>query len=114
MIAILFITLAAAPPVNVQATQSSSSAPVEVSWSLPSDGAINITGYRVFYSSGRSVLVPSYVNSIVLNFVESSLSLIKSVFIRSESMQLPSELISATVAVVGTCHVTTIIIMLTL
>ena len=90
---------------NIEATQPISSAPVEVSWTLPSstDGAIEITGYRVFYGSqGPSVLVPSYINSMVLNFVDSSLR-IESVSVRSESMQLPSELISVTVTAGGKC-----------
>ena len=99
---------ASAPPVNVRATQFSSSAPVEVSWSLPSDnGAVDITGYRIFYGSqGQSVLVPSYINSMVLNFVDASL-VIESVSIRSESMQLPSELISVTVTAVNVQSPTT-------
>ena len=92
-------SLASAPPVNVQATQSSSTAPVELSWSPPSDGATNITGYRIFYGNGQSVLVPAYVTRVMLNFVE--LSQIESVSIRSESMQLPSELISVTVTIAG-------------
>ena len=89
---------------NVRASRPSSSAPVEVSWTLPpSNGAIDITGYRIFYGShGQSVLIPSYINSMVLNFVDSSLR-IESVSIRSESMQLPSELISMIVTAVGKC-----------
>ena len=78
---------------------------MEVSWTLPSsaNGAVGITGYRVFYGSqGQSVLIPSYVNSIVLNFVDSSLST-ESVSVRSESEQLPSELINATVTTMGKC-----------
>ena len=35
---------AASPPVNAKARQSGASAPVEVSWSPPSDGATTITG----------------------------------------------------------------------
>ena len=95
---------------NVRATQFSSSAPVEVSWSLPSDNGavtVDITGYRIFYGSqGQSVLVPSYINSMVLNFVDTSL-VIESVSIRSESMQLPSELISVTVTAVNVQSSTT-------
>ena len=80
---------------DVLATQSSSSAPVEVSWSPPSVGANSVTGYRIFYGSGKSVLVPSYVTSVVLNFVDSIE--VGFVSIRSESTQLPSELISASI-----------------
>jgi hypothetical protein len=82
----------------VQAThdRSSSSAPVEVSWSP--DETANITGYRIFYGNGQSILVPSYVISIVFNFVESQDEVGQTVSVRSESMHLlPSELINAIV-----------------
>ena len=79
---------------DVVATQSGSSAPVEVSWSPPSDAAPAIIGYRIFYGNQQNLFVPSYVTRIVLNFVESSQ--IESVSVRSESTQLPSELITAT------------------
>ena len=83
-----------AGPLNVQATRSSSSAPVEVSWSP--DQTPNITGYRVFYGSGQSIFVSFYVTRVVFNFVESQ---DETVSVRSESMHLlPSELINATVA----------------
>ena len=84
---------------DVVATHSSSSAPVEVSWSPPTDAAPAIIGYRIFYGSGQNLLVPSYVTSIVFNFVKSNQ--IESVSIRSESVQLPSELISMTVTIAG-------------
>ena len=88
--------LGSAGPLNVQASQSSSSAPVEVSWSP--DQTPNVTGYRIFYGNGQSILVPSYVTSIVFNFVESQDEVGQIVSIRSESMHLlPSELINATV-----------------
>ena len=77
---------------GVVATQSNSSGPVEVSWSLPADRANVIPG--------RNLLFSSYVTSILLNFVESGQ--IESVPIRSESEQLPSELISVTVKIAGT------------
>jgi Na+-translocating ferredoxin:NAD+ oxidoreductase RnfD subunit len=85
--------------VDVVATQSSSSAPVEVSWSPPSDAAPAIIGYKIFYGDGQNLFIPSYVTRIVLNFVDSSQ--IESVSIRSESTQLPSELITATVTIAG-------------
>ena len=48
------------PPIDIQATQSNSSTPVEVSWSpLIEHGLFNITGYRIFYGNGQNVLVPS-------------------------------------------------------
>ena len=86
---------------NVRATQSSSSAPVEVSWSPPSDGATNITGYRIYYGDGQSLLAPSYVTSIIFNFVESPSDVGPTVSIRSESMQLSSELIRVNVTIAG-------------
>ena len=84
---------------DVVATQSGSSAPVEVSWRPPSDGANIINGYRIFYGNGQNLLVPSYVTRIVINFVESSQ--IESVSVRSESTQLPSKSITATVTTAG-------------
>ena len=80
----------------MQASQSSSSDPVEVSWSP--DQTPNITGYRVFYGNRQTILVPSYVTRIVFNSVESQDEIGQIVSIRSESMHfLPSELINATV-----------------
>ena len=87
------------PPLNVRATQSGSSAPVEVSWSPPSDGANSITGYRIYYGNRQNLLIPLYVTSMVLSFIESSQ--VGSVSIRSESTQLPSDLITATVILAG-------------
>ena len=83
-------------PVNVRATQSSSSAPVEVSWSPPSsDGTTNITGYRIFYGSGQNVLVPSVATNIGLRVDRNYIG--QNVSIRSESDQLYSEFISVSV-----------------
>ena len=88
---------ASAPPVDVVATQSSSSAPVEVSWSPPSDGANIITGYRIFYGGGNNTSVQSVTNSIGLrvdgNYIGQNVS------IRSEADQLYSELINTSVTV---------------
>ena len=82
---------------GVVATQSSSSASVEVSWSPPSADTPAISGYRIFYgNNGQSLFVPSYVTRVVLNFVDSSQQ-VGSVSVRSESNQLPSELINVTV-----------------
>ena len=95
--------VALTPPVNVQATQSSSSAPVEISWSPPSDGATNISGYKIFFGNGQSALVPSVATYIGLrvdgNFIGQNVS------IRSESDQLYSEFISASV-IMGKCSYT--------
>ena len=89
--------LASAPPLNVRATQSGSSAPVEVSWSPPSDGANIITGYRIYYGNGKNTLVEAVATSIGLrvngNYIGQNIS------VRSEADQLYSELISTSVTV---------------
>ena len=92
--------VALTPPMSVQATQSSSSAPVEVSWSPPSDGATNITGYRIFYGNGQSALVPSVAANIGLRVNRHFIG--QNVSIRSESDQLYSELISVSITL-GKC-----------
>ena len=96
---ILCINLASAPPVNVQATQSSSSAPVEVSWSPPSDGATNITGYRIFYGNRQNVLVPSVTVIASVSLRVDGNYIGQNVSIRSEADQLYSELINIPVTV---------------
>ena len=84
-------------PLNVQASQCSASAPVEVSWSPPSGGAATITGYRIFYGNGKNIFVSSYVTSIVFNFIEIKDELGETLSILSESTQLPSELVNVMV-----------------
>ena len=86
---------ASAPPVNVQASQSSSAGPVEVSWSPPSDGANIITGYRLFYGNGQNVSVPSVITYIGLVVKGSYIG--QTVSLRSEADQLYSELINVTI-----------------
>ena len=99
---VLFLSRqASSPPLNVQATQSSSSGPVEVSWSPPSDGANIITGYRIYYGNGQSLLVSSYyVTSMI---VPNNLPDVgETVSIHSESTQrLPSKLVNVTVMSAG-------------
>ena len=91
---------ASAPPLNVQATQSSSSGPVEVSWSPPSDRANIITGYRIYYGNGKSLLIPSYyVTSMIIP--DNAPDVGETVSIHSESTQLPSELVNVTVMIAG-------------
>ena len=95
------ITIASAPPENVVATQSSSSAPLEISWSPPTDGASysSITGYRVYYGNGQNVFVCSVtiVTSVSLkvdgNYIGQNISL------RLEADELYSELINVSVTV---------------
>ena len=79
-------------PTDVRATQSSPSAPVEVSWSPPTEGDIGITGYRIFYGNGQNVSIPPVALSIGIRTNESCDN--QSVFLRSEAGQLFSELIS--------------------
>ena len=86
---------AAPPPLNVQATQFSASAPVEVSWSPPSSGATNITGYRIFYGNGENAPVPSAATYIGLVLNKASVG--ETVSVRSEADQLASQLITVTV-----------------
>ena len=86
---------AAAPPLNVQATQSSASAPVEVSWSPPSSGATSITGYRIFYGNGENASMPPKVTGIKLALNKDSVG--ETVSLHSEANQLASQLITVTV-----------------
>ena len=88
-------TLAVAPPVSVEATQASGSAPVEVSWSPPSDVPATITAYRIFYGNGENVSVPSVVTRIILSLNEDSVG--ETVSLRSEADQLTSQLINVTI-----------------
>ena len=64
---------------------------MEVSWSPPSGGAATITGYRIFYGSGKNIFVSSYVTRINLKFIKIKARLGEIISIRSESTQLPSE-----------------------
>ena len=88
---------ASAPPLDVRATQSDSSAPVDVSWSPPSDGANIITGYRIFYGSGNNILVGAAAISI--GFRVNGNYIGQNICVRSEADQLYSELISTSVTV---------------
>ena len=83
------------PPVQVRASQSSSSDPVEIRWSLPSDRANLITRYRIFYGNGHNVSVPSTINFIGLVVDEAYVG--QTVSIRSETGQLYSDIINVTV-----------------
>ena len=86
---------AVSPPVNVEATQASASAPVEVSWSPPSDGSATITAYRIFYGNGENASVPSTITGIILSLNEDSVG--QTVSVRSEADQLTSQLINVTI-----------------
>ena len=86
---------AVSPPVNVEATQASASAPVEVCWSPPSDRPATITAYRIFYGNGGSASMPSFVTRIILSLNEDSVG--ETVYLRSETDQLTSQLINVTI-----------------
>ena len=86
---------ALSPPVNVEATQASTSAPVEVSWSHPSDGSATITAYRIFYSNGQNQVVTSTITGIILSLNRDSVG--ETVSLRSEADQLTSQLINVTI-----------------
>ena len=89
------------PPLNVQATQSSSSAPVEVSWSPPSvaDGANIITGYRIYYGNRENVFVQSVTAITLVGLNVDGDYVGRGVSIRSESDQLYSERISVPITI---------------
>ena len=82
---------------DVQATQSGSSAPVEISWSPPSDGANSITGYRIYYGNGQNVFVTSVtvITSVSLKVDRNYVG--RNVSIRSEADPLYSESINVSV-----------------
>ena len=84
-----------APPMNVQASQSSTTAAVNVSWSPPSHGAAAITGYRIFFDGGDNVLVPSVVAFVGLAINDDVVG--QTVSIRSEANEILSELINVTI-----------------
>ena len=71
---------------------------MEVGWSPPIEyGQLNITGYRIFYCSGQTVFVPSVtmITSVGLRVNESCDG--QSVFLRSESGPVHSDLVNVTV-----------------
>jgi hypothetical protein len=84
---------------DVLATQSGSSGPLEVTWSPPSDGANSITGYRIYYGNGQNVFVSSatVITSVRLSLRVNRSYIGQNVSIRSESDQLYSELVNVSV-----------------
>ena len=89
-------TPAAAPPLNVQATQASVSAPVEVSWR-----SATITGYRIFYDGREILFLPptDIITSINLNLGQGTkVGQALSIHAESSISQLPSELITVTIS----------------
>ena len=91
---------------NVQATQASVSAPVEISWNPPasfstglnhsaSDLRPNVTGYRIIFDNGESVLLPSIITSV--GVLTGDVMAGQQISIRSEAEQEISELINVTI-----------------
>ena len=93
----LLIIAASPPPLNVRATQSSSSAPVEVSWSPPTDGANSVTGYRIYYGNGKNVFVSSVTVITAVSLKVDGNYIGQNVSVRSEADQLYSELINVSI-----------------
>ena len=90
---------AAAPPLNMQATQASASASVEVSWSPPSGGTAIITGYRIFYN-GREIAFFTPVKDVTsINLGQGTkVGQVLSILAESSISQQPSELITVTIS----------------
>ena len=73
---------------------------MEVSWSLPFDGATIITGYTIFYGNGGNVSLPSVATFIHLDL---NVNLIgQTVSLCTEAEQLTSQCTNATVEITGT------------
>ena len=95
---------------NVQAIQASVSAPVEISWNPPaysntglnysaSDLRLNVTGYRIIFDNGESVLLPSIITSV--GVLTGDIMAGQQISIRSEAEQEISELINVTITKSG-------------
>ena len=76
---------------------------MEVSWSPPFDGANIITGYRIYYGNGQSVLVPSVTAITLVGLKVDGNYVGQNVSIRSESDELNSEFVNVSVTV-GKCY----------
>jgi aspartate ammonia-lyase len=89
------------PPIGVRATQSSSSAPVEISWSPPTyHGPFEITGYRIFYGSRQNNNISVSIGATSIGIGVNESYDYQAVFIHSESNQLYySELVVVNVTV---------------
>ena len=86
------------------ATQTSASAPVEVSWSPSPGGSATITGYRIFYGNGQNGSVSSTITGILLYLNNDSIG--DTVSIRTEADWLTSQLINVTITAgkLTQCH----------
>ncbi len=89
---------------DVQATHASVAGPVEISWMPPVSSCIscntsdllNVTGYRIFFDSGESILLPSIITSI--SVLTDDITIGQQIAIRSEAEQKHfSELINVTI-----------------
>ena len=69
---------------------------VLISWSAPAAGGAEVTGYSIYYNSGgmlQNVIVDAAVYQYeLLDTLDNMM-----VYIRSESVQLPSELVNVSV-----------------
>jgi hypothetical protein len=90
--------------VDVQATHASVSGPVEISWMPPVSSCIscntsdllNVTGYRIFFDNGESILLPSIITSV--SVLTGDVTIGQQISIRSEAEQKQfSELINVTI-----------------
>ena len=95
---------ASSPPFIVEAYQDRSSDLVKVRWSSPSNTDV-ITGYKIILGNEVSMLLPSYTTGIEF-YLPNGVG--QTVFIQSESMHLPSELINATIFIVASEYATSI------
>ena len=93
------VTAGSPPPLNVVASQASSSDPVEVSWSPPSGGATTITGYTIFYGNGANLALPLAATSIGLTLDSDYVG--QTVSVCTEAEQLPSQCTNTTVTDTG-------------
>ena len=68
---------------------------MEVSWSPPTVGDVNITGYRIFYGNEENLSLPIVITSVGLKVDRNYIGEV--IFFRLESDQLHSELVKVTV-----------------
>ena len=88
---------AANPPTDVSATLNMTSGPIIITWGPPASGGAEVTRYRIYYNLGclsLDVVVARTENRYEMGLNGLLPEDIMSVSIRSESAQLPSELVT--------------------
>ena len=88
---------AANPPTDVSATLNMTSGPIIITWGPPASGGAEVTRYRIYYNLGclsSDVVVARTENRYEMGLNGLLPEDIMSVSIRSESAQLPSELVT--------------------